>query len=62
MDLQLKGDQYGIDELEFDFNDVPDLLENPPRPAIWDDLSREDWTWGDEYHPEEIEERENYFK
>ena len=48
--------------LDFDFNDVPDLLENPPRPAVWDDPTREDWTWGDEDHPEEWEEKENYWK
>lgn len=58
----IKTHKINTNELEFDFNDVPDLLENPPRPAVWDDPTREDWTWGDEDHPEEVEEKENYFK
>ena len=48
--------------LEFDFENVPNLLKNPTPPGVWDDPNREDWTWGDKNHPEEWEEKENYWK
>ena len=58
----IKTHKINTNELEFDFNDVPDLLEIHHVLLYGMTQLVKIGHGGDEDHPEEVEEKENYFK